>query len=154
MALKKLLHFALMLQFALLVTFFASVQGSVVISRQFSMRLVKLLTPVNTSFRPCPCLSCLLLLVLGLEYGQEIIKVLTFIISWYGIRPPPDEPRRNPKRGPFFPRVLKITVFPSVRIPIERESRLEQETLIDFTNILNLFRKVIAKKKCCNLCTL
>ena len=127
MALKKFLHFALMLQFALLVTFFANVQGSVVISRQFSMRLVKLLTPVNTSFRPCPCLSCLLLLVLGLEYG---------------IRPPPDEPRRNPKRGPFFPRVLKITVFPSVGMPIERESRLEQETLIEILLLHNTETKI------------
>ena len=136
MALKKLLHFALMLQFALLVTFFSNVQGSVVISRQFSMRLVKLLTQVNTSFRPCPCLSCLLLLVLGLEYG---------------IRPPPDDPRRNPKRGPFFPGVLKITVFPSVRMPMDRESRLEQESLIEILLTSLIF--LIAKKKCCNLCT-
>ena len=56
------------------------------------------------------------------------------------MRPPPDEPRRNPKKGPFFPRVLKVTVFPSVREPLERESRLEQETFLEIllTSLISL----------------
>ena len=95
------------------------------------MYLAKLPAQVYTSFRPCPSLSCYnnvdRLLVLELESGK---------------RPLPDETPRNPDKGPFFPRVLKVTVFPSVREPLEGESRLQQEAfleiLLKFVD-LNLF---------------